>query len=48
MYHFVIEFFLQLAFELIKASWPALMQALIALAAFWTYPVTLPMMPIGM
>jgi hypothetical protein len=43
MNRFVIDLLLQLILELIKASWPTLMQALIALAAFWTYPITLPM-----
>lgn len=48
MNRLLIDIFLPLAIELIKALWPALMQALIALAAFWAYPVTLPMPPFGM
>lgn len=48
MKRLIIDFLLQVIFELIKASWPALLQALIAFASFWTYPITLPMPPLGM
>jgi hypothetical protein len=42
------DLLLQLVFELIKACGPDLLQAMNALGHMMSYPVTLPIVPLGM